>query len=330
MLKQTKVKNITPLEGSISLLRKSANLRKGEKVLIITELGVDNRVSDTLMKAVKEIGGESVVIKMDKLKYPGAEPPKIVSDAMLSSDLIISATSSILFYTDARTKACDSGARFISMTGVNMEVLASEAMTVDFRKNEPIVIKFKKILDRAKRVRLTSESGTLLELSVLGRTAIVNSGICDRAGMYCGAPDIEAYIAPIEDSVEGKIVIDGSTSVTGLVTDPITITFKHGLATDIDGGAEAKKLIEILNNTESRESFKVGELGIGLNPLAKVRGANIEDEGSLGTAHIALGNNVKFGGKINAPTHIDNVMRKVTLSIDGYTPIKKGKLLLKV
>ena len=48
----------------------------------------------------------------------------------------------------------------------------------------------------------------------------------------------------------------------------------------------------------------------------------------MGTVHLALGNNVTMGGSVNVPIHVDGVIKKPTVYIDGKLLMKSGKLLI--
>ncbi|MCU0364818.1 MAG: hypothetical protein MUE93_04000 [Ignavibacteriaceae bacterium] len=48
----------------------------------------------------------------------------------------------------------------------------------------------------------------------------------------------------------------------------------------------------------------------------------------MGTIHIALGNNVSMGGSVNVPIHLDGVVKKPTVWMDGKLLMKDGKLLV--
>jgi leucyl aminopeptidase (aminopeptidase T) len=75
---------------------------------------------------------------------------------------------------------------------------------------------------------------------------------------------------------------------------------------------------------------RLGELGIGLNPMARLVGIPLIDEGVLGTAHIALGLNYTYGGTIrDARTHIDCVFKEPTIELDGVSILKNGRLVEK-
>jgi len=61
----------------------------------------------------------------------------------------------------------------------------------------------------------------------------------------------------------------------------------------------------------------IAELGIGINPEAKLIGNVLEDEKVGGTVHIALGDNSCFGGDIIAGIHLDGIIKKPVLFLDG-------------
>jgi leucyl aminopeptidase (aminopeptidase T) len=314
--------------GAVNLFRTCAHAKPGEKALIVTDSETDVAIARTIMVAATQLGLEAIAIMMRPRVLPGDEPPARVVAAMLSSDVIICPTSRTLFHTTARTAACARGARFISMAGATMSVLASRAMFANFDKQERVLKKMVEKLTRAKRITVTNPAGTDLELSVLGRHGHGITGMCRRRGEATGVPDIEAYIAPLEDSTNGTLVIDGSTSVTGLVKQPIRIDMKQGIALTFSGGSEARRLLRILREAGSRRAFRVGEFGIGLNPLARVRGAIIEDEAALGTVHVALGDNHRFGGKNDAAIHIDMVLKRPHVELDGKTILNGKRLML--
>ena len=315
-------------KGAVNLLRTCADARVGEQLIIVTDSGTDPAVANTIMAAALELGIEAIKMTMKARTLPGDEPPPPVLAAMLSADVIICPTSRTLYHTKARTAACRRGARFISMAGATMSVLASSAMFADFTKQEKIMNSLIQRLTLAKHIRVTTPAGTDLEFNVQGRRGRGVSAMATRPGDVTGVPEIEAYIAPVEEDTAGVLVVDGSTSVTGVVKQAIKIKIQQGVARRITGGSDARRLSQILRKSKSRNSFRVGELGIGLNPLAHIRGSIIEDEGKLGTAHVALGDNTRLGGKNKAPTHIDLVFKNPHIQLDTITVLKGKQLKL--
>jgi 2,5-dihydroxypyridine 5,6-dioxygenase len=50
----------------------------------------------------------------------------------------------------------------------------------------------------------------------------------------------------------------------------------------------------------------------------------METESSRGSAHIALGNSIAYGGQVNAIAHLDCVMRDAVLELDGHLVMAEG------
>jgi len=307
------------MRGARKVVSECARVKKGERTLIVTDPGVDPLVSMALLEASREAGSEAVVAIIARRGSANEDLPARVADMMLKSDVVICATSLTVFYTNAKREACRRGARFISMTGATLAVLSSGAIEADFRKQKPLVERLAKMLSNAKEISIRTAAGTHITASLEGRRAVANTGVCDRPGQSTGVPDIEAYVAPVEGSIEGVAVIDGTISGFGLVRTPLKLDIHRGIVRKITGGTEAAKLRKTLATQKDRRVYQVAEIGIGMNPRARLRGAIIEDESALGTAHFALGDNSKFGGRNRAPVHIDLVFRRPIIKLDGET-----------
>jgi leucyl aminopeptidase (aminopeptidase T) len=52
----------------------------------------------------------------------------------------------------------------------------------------------------------------------------------------------------------------------------------------------------------------------------------LEDEKVLGTCHIAFGDNSTFGGKVRAGIHVDGILLRPTIKLDGKILMKNGQL----
>jgi hypothetical protein len=218
--------------------------------------------------------------------------------------------------------------RFLSTTGLAelptfMFSKLVRTMTVDYAAMERKGEKLKRMLDAAKMVRIITDAGTNLKISVDGCTAIANTGVYPNFGG--NIPGGEVYIPPKKNQVEGTLIIDGSAKIqngTLLIKDPIRVRIKEGRIVSIEGKKEARALKETLAEAEKRAKYpwgirRVGELGIGLNPNAGMIGPTIINEKTLGTAHIAFGSNAWFGGSIYAITHLDQVFLNPKIWVDG-------------
>ena len=95
----------------------------------------------------------------------------------------------------------------------------------------------------------------------------------------------------------------------------------------VEGGNAAKQLLKLLN-AAGKKAKNIAEFGIGANDKAIISGNMLEDEKVMGTCHIALGNNSGFGGKVEVGLHIDGLIKKPDVFVDGKLMMKEGKLVL--
>lgn len=121
---------------------------------------------------------------------------------------------------------------------------------------------------------------------------MVDGGLCHKPEQAIGIPIVEVNAALIEDSTNGRIVIDTSMSFLGILKENITLEALNGRIEKISGGEEAKKVKEILKSKKDPNVYTIAEIAIGLNPKAEIEGILAEDEGVLGTMHFGIGNNV--------------------------------------
>ena len=136
-------------------------------------------------------------------------------------------------------------------------------------------------------------------------------------------------MAPVEGTSNGVFVVDGSMAGLGLIKNAnIKIEVENGYATKITGGKMASKLKQQLDGV-GKQARNIAEFGIGTNDSAKLSGILLEDEKVMGTIHIALGNNVSMGGSVNVPIHLDGIIKKPTVYLDGKMIMENGKLFIK-
>ena len=121
-------------------------------------------------------------------------------------------------------------------------------------------------------------------------------------------------------------MVDGSLAGYGLLPSPVRITVKDGRAVDADTDA-GRWLLELLDSG-GEHGRSLAELGIGTNPVATLTGNVLEDEKVVGTAHIAFGTSAGLGGVNVAGVHIDGVLLRATVEVDGEPVLDEGRLLV--
>ena len=295
-------------------------------MLVITDTATSLSIAQSLAAAVEEKGASAGVVVVPPQRT-GNEPIRPVRAAMAASDVIIAAASASLYHTDAARDAVAGGARLLSMTEISEEVMTSGAITADFEAQGPVLEAVRALLTSARAVEVSAPGGTQLQMSLEGREAMKITALARNPGTRSATPDLEAFIAPVEGTAEGVLVVDGSASNVGLVREPIRMEVRRGRVTSISGGEQADQIAASLREAGHEGAYVIAELGIGLNPQGLVRGHIIEDEGAYGTAHVALGNNLNFtGGRNWAPIHFDHVFHRPTIRLDGVEIMVDGRL----
>jgi leucyl aminopeptidase (aminopeptidase T) len=170
-------------------------------------------------------------------------------------------------------------------------------------------------LTAAATCRITSPAGTDVTLTLAGRTAISDDGNLRATGAFGNLPAGEGFISPIETAGEGTIVFDGSIGGYGLLEEPLWVTLSGGRIVEA-GGAAAPWLLSTLD-AGGEHGRSIAELGIGTNPAARLSGNILEDEKVKGTIHLAFGTSASIGGVNVSSVHIDGMVLRPTVELDG-------------
>ena len=293
-----------------------------ETVLIITDPEKKTIADIFLATAEKNnITTKEIVIPLGQAN--GEEPPNEATEAMLKHKVQLLITDKSLSHTAARKNACKQGARIASMPGITKDMLG-RCVDIDYKELKKKDDEIQKILNEGKVAKITSSLGTNLTMNIEGREAFPDDGIYNTPGAFGNLPSGEVAIAPLEGSSNGIYVIDACFAGIPNLQSPLKITIKDGISTNIEG----KNAEELKSMLKKEEYGNLAEFGIGTNPKAKITGITLEDEKVLGTIHLALGNSLSFGGKVDVPLHVDGVMKNPTVMIDDKKILENGKLLI--
>jgi leucyl aminopeptidase (aminopeptidase T) len=296
----------------------------GETVLIVTD-PKRRPIAERLLEGARALGAEAILIDMTERETHGSEPPPPVAAAMLECDVFIAPTTKSLSHTQARKAANERGVRAATMPQITEDML-ERTMAADYGEVRRRSGLLAEALTEGSEVRITSEQGTDLTLSIEGRRGISDDGDLREPGSFGNLPAGEGFIAPVEGTTQGVIVFDGSIWPTGLLEEPLVVTIVDGYATEITGWRSDgfRRTLE----PHGKEAFAVAELGIGTNDAARLTGNVLEDEKILGTIHVAFGDNHTFGGTVRVSSHQDGIVMHPTLSIDSKAYVEAGRLLV--
>lgn len=305
-------------DSAMIAVRDCMGVKPGEKVLIVTDT-VISFIGQPLYEAAMELGAEAIYMEMKPRTRSGEEPPEVVAQAMLCSDVVIAPTKFSITHTQARKNACARGARVatIPLTEGTRELItemfSTGGMTADYHRMKLKIDSLHKKQQGTKTARITTRLGTDVRVEFDGREWHTDTGLALSPGDFTNLPGGELFIAPT--SANGKLVIDGTFGDFGLLDTPLELTFRDGMVVDARG-AHADDLMRLFEKL-GQGARTVAELGIGMNPKARLWGILLEDEKVGNTIHMALGNNMAFGGTCDVPMHYDGIVTHPTVYIDG-------------
>jgi leucyl aminopeptidase (aminopeptidase T) len=296
-------------------------IRAGESCLILCDKPMEGLASQ-FYDYVKGLASDSRLEVMGTLKVNGQEPNKATSELMLSYNVQLLLTSKSMSHTKARRDASEQGARVASMPSVTEDVI-NRSVDIDYEGLKELNESLLEILRGGDKIRIKTKLGTEVEFKIGDLGIHADNGILDQRGSFGNLPAGEVSFSPINGS--GKYFVDASFPGLGKLDTPLTFQVKNNLVTGITGKS-SKEIISSLDKIGPK-AYIIAEVGIGTNPKARVTGKVIEDEKVLGTCHIAVGNNLSYGGSNNVPVHLDGVIAKPTVKVDDKTILEKGKPL---
>lgn len=303
----------------------------GENVLCIADKEENMEVVTLISAECKTKGAEVAVMLIEPRKQHYHEPPRMVARAMQEADVVITMTFGGLMHTKARKEACAAGVKFATLGAVTKEYLARLDLTrEDLLEVRGLTEKIAQHLTAASSAHLTTRAGTNLHMSLERRNGVALVPFGEK-GSFCVLPDYaEAPCAPIEDSVEGVAVVDGTmvgaANFEGLVEEPFEIHFEKGRIVKISGGKDAKRLKALLDTLED-EARTFAELGVNSNhKVSKILTGTRTDNAIAGHIHIGLGRNDHIGGNSRGKTHLDVLVTWATLLLDGKPILEDGNL----
>jgi len=177
-------------------------------------------------------------------------------------------------------------------------------------------------------VRVYGAEGTDLTFSIDKRHVGVEVGNledCFSTGKECEVevPGGEVYVAPIETSANGVLAVEEFRDYN---IKNLKLHFKEGKVVNFKAERGSNVLRKLLDEAEG-DKDRIAELGIGINYGVQLTGYRMFDEKALGTAHVAIGNNIHLGGVNKASIHWDFVLHNPSIEVDDIPLMKKGKLV---
>lgn len=319
---------------SVSLLAKAARklvnevavVSPGENVLILTDPLVSANISEAIASAAIMAGGIPSILIMVPSDYPGAPLPAPVERAVRGAEVVLMATVQSVAHAEIFSVEKDHR-RLISLPGIVEGSFINGGGTVDLQELKTITERVAAALKGKREFVLKSDKGTDAKFLSRGKSFACHAQAPMPTG-FAMFPDGEAIVALDEKTLEGRIVLDVFQTGVGPLREPIVFEIKKGRVVRMSGGIEAQQLQELVEKYGDENSYYFGEFALGTNPKALFLGSAGEDKKRIGTIHMSLGDDEGIGGALKSKLHLDGVMGRPTLVVDGETFIQDGKLLI--
>lgn len=223
--------------------------------------------------------------------------------------------------------------RHAHMPSVN-DVIMATGMNADYAKIQEINKKVFARVKHAKEIRVTTDLGTDFVVTFHPDWKWINSDGHISSGHWCNLPDGEVFTCA--HSAEGIVIIDGVlgdhlAAKYGVVDQtPVTLTVEKGRIKKVE--CVNAEIVHDINEymKQDENAHRLAEFAIGTNiALKQLVGVMVQDEKFPGV-HIALGDGYpdKTGSSWRSSAHMDMIITKTTIAVDGQRIMEKGKFLL--
>ncbi len=318
---------------ALKLVRDILKTKEGYEVAITSDTESDWELAQAVERATSSLGAKPILIRTKASPYVGrAAEPYIpvngLTGSVANSDVWVELNGKWLLYSSIYEEAIRrKHTRYICLVGLNRDMAVRCIGNVDV----PRILEFQKALqaitERSHKMRYTTPGGTDVTFENSSDRPVLVEGDVAGPGEYMLFGQVDW--APVEESIQGTIVFDGSVNPPdelGLLNGrAIKLQVKDGRVISFagDGGAAYEKWLASLKDDNM---YRLAHLSYGCNPGAKLTGNVLEDERIWGTLEWGLGNQSEgFRAKnIRAISHSDGITLRPSLWADGELIIRNG------
>jgi 2,5-dihydroxypyridine 5,6-dioxygenase len=260
---------------------------------------------------------------------------KLALDYLKMADFVIDMTSVGLLHSKEQVAVLEAGTRML-MVHDPVEVLERLFPTEDDRT---LIKAHGQRLREGRTIRLESDAGTNVVFDKTDQVIIEQWGFTDEAGRWDHWPGAFCYTCPTEGVGEGVIVVEAGDiwyPAKTYISDPVTITFEGGFATKIEGGRDAKMILDYIEGWNDPDGFAMSHLGFGSTKRALWNSLLFQDtmdiigqdgRAAWGNTLFALGSNVTFGGTRTTGCHQDFSMKNCRFYLDDELIADSGQII---
>jgi len=292
-------------------------LEPSDRVLVVQD-PLCRLCSDAFAEASRQHGCDTATYVLPDRDRPLKAMPAGMADTIEGRDVVINVMSGsddeVPFRIEWLTLLEERRLRIGHSPNIREEMMDGGPMDVDYALMADQAERLIAALAGATRVHVRAPGGTDVTLDVTGRRFLSDVKVTDE-DRGCNLPCGEVYCAPVEAGARGRVVADGTIGGEGVPPSPVSLEVERGQVTEVHCADSQwqTRIVELLDTDDGART--IAELGIGLNPKARLVGVMLEDEKAFRTAHVAFGSNMGMpGGQNRSSMHIDYLVHRPTIT----------------
>ncbi len=311
-------------EASKNALESVLEASSGERILIVCD-DEKSEVGKAFETGALSLELDTRLIILERPKEPRREiPAKLQEIIVQKPDIYINLLRGNREETPFRIKLIkletgDHKARLGHCPGVTIDMLTEGALALTpqgHRNMQSHAERLIHALEGTETVKIRNPKGTSLTLSTKNRKFFTDTKLDWKTMKWMNLPTGEVIVAPLEDSLNGRLVCDMAIGGIGKLRKPVEVLTKDGRATG--AFSQDRDSLRRVKETFATDDWSdvVGEFAFGINPKARFVNEFLEAEKLLGTVHVAFGANTDMpGGKNPSKNHMDMLLSNPTVRV---------------
>lgn len=320
---------LLPRQAAEKIANELMAIKATELVAIMCDEDSPPEMIAALQAAMRDIGAEyAILLQPSRTAANKNMMNPVIEHGLERADVLIGLTKSSgapVYAAKVKELLAARRLRVMSLAMRDLDTLTTGGATADYASVKESGDALAEIWRNSREMHITSEAGTDIKAPIAFDDVIVECGYVHEAGYMAGLPDGEVSSRPVEGAANGVFVVDGPAAIIGKPDSPIRIRVEMGKVVGVEGDCpQADELREILSTVPNADN--IAEFGIGLNPASRPDGIFQEVKKRRGQVHIAVGDNLYYGGTVQSNVHIDLVLLDPTVYLDDRLVVDGGRV----
>ena len=324
-----------------------ASPKRGEVAAICCETGSRQILVDLAEHALHRLGLEYYRLVLATPAAPAGAPLRSTGtslalgglrqavETLAAADLIVDVTIEGLLHAPERPQLVAKGARVFMIGNEHPEIFERLRPAPGLQER---CLHGADLISRAKRMRVTSDAGTALEIKLGNAPGRGSAGATSGPGSFGYWPAGLCLTNPAPGSVDGRIVFmpgDANLTFKRYFEAPVTLRIEQDFVTAIEGdNLDAELMRSYFAAFGDRDAYATSHVGWGMNPAARWDTLVMYDKGDVNGIELrAFAGNFLFSTGANEAAgrftacHFDLPMRNCTVQLDEDEPVVRAGLL---